>query len=89
MLVDAMTVRMINSPKSLDTIVGTNLHMEIASDLAAALASSLGIAPSSNMDPTRKSPSLFEPVDGNAFGIAGKGVANPAAIIWPAAEMLG
>jgi isocitrate/isopropylmalate dehydrogenase len=89
MLVDAMTMRMVNSPKSLDTIVGTNLHMDIISDLAAALAGSIGVAPSSNLDPTRKSPSLFEPVHGSAFDITGKGVANPVATIWSAAEMLG
>jgi tartrate dehydrogenase len=89
MLVDAITVRMVNSPGSLDTIVGTNLHMDILSDLAAALAGSLGIAPSSNLDPTRKNPSLFEPVHGSAFDITGKGVANPVATIWSTAEMLG
>ena len=88
MLVDAMTVRMVNNPKSLDTIVGTNLHMDILSDLAAALAGSIGVAPSSNLDPTRKNPSLFEPVHGSAFDITGKGVANPVAAIWSAAEML-
>lgn len=88
MLVDAMTVRMVNNPKSLDTIVGTNLHMDILSDLAAALAGSIGVAPSSNLDPTRKSPSLFEPVHGSAFDITGKGVANPVATFWSAAEML-
>lgn len=88
MLVDAMTVRMVNDPKSLDTIVGTNLHMDILSDLAAALAGSIGIAPSSNLDPTRKSPSLFEPVHGSAFDITGKGIANPVATFWSAVEML-
>lgn len=89
MLVDAMTVRMVNQPDSLDTIVGTNLHMDILSDLAAALAGSIGVAPSSNLDPTRKNPSLFEPVHGSAFDITGKGVANPVATFWSAAEMLG
>lgn len=88
MLVDAMTVRMVNDPKGLDTIVGTNLHMDILSDLAAALAGSIGVAPSSNLDPTRKNPSLFEPVHGSAFDITGKGVANPVATFWSAAEML-
>ena len=88
MLVDAMTVRMVNNPTSLDTIVGTNLHMDILSDLAAALAGSIGVAPSSNLDPTRKNPSLFEPVHGSAFDITGKGVANPVATFWSAAEML-
>lgn len=60
MLVDAMTVRMVNNPKSMDTIVATNLHADILSDLAAALSGSIGIAPSSNLDPTRKYPSMFE-----------------------------
>lgn len=87
-LVDAMTVRMVNNPKSLDTIVGTNLHMDIMSDLAAALGGSIGIAASSNLDPTRKNPSLFEPVHGSAFDITGKGIANPVATLWSASEML-
>lgn len=84
----AMTVRMVNNPTSLDTIVGTNLHMDILSDLAAALAGSIGVAPSSNLDPTRKNPSLFEPVHGSAFDITGKGIANPVATMWSASEML-
>ncbi|KAL4810794.1 hypothetical protein BDV18DRAFT_2416 [Aspergillus unguis] len=88
MLVDAITIRMVAEPDSLDTIVGTNLHMDILSDLAAGLAGSIGIAPSSNLDPTRKNPSLFEPVHGSAFDITGKGVANPVATFWSAAEML-
>ncbi|KAJ5740540.1 tartrate dehydrogenase [Penicillium malachiteum] len=88
MLVDAMTVRMVMKPQSLDTIVGTNLHMDILSDLAAALAGSIGIAPSSNLDPTRKNPSMFEPVHGSAFDITGKGIANPVGTFWSAAEML-
>ncbi|KAB8073354.1 hypothetical protein BDV29DRAFT_157644 [Aspergillus leporis] len=88
MLVDAMTVRMVTKPQSIDTVVGTNLHMDILSDLAAALAGSIGVAPSSNLDPTRKSPSIFEPVHGSAFDITGKGVANPVATFWSAAEML-
>lgn len=88
MLVDAMTVRMVTKPQSLDTIVGTNLHMDILSDLAAALAGSIGVAPSSNLDPTRKNPSLFEPVHGSAFDITGKGIANPVATFWSAVEML-
>ncbi len=61
MLVDAITVRMVRNPQSLDTIVGTNLHVDILSDLVAALAGSIGAAPSSNLDPTRRNPSLFEP----------------------------
>ena len=88
MLVDAMTTRMVTNPTSLDTIVGTNLHMDILSDLAAALAGSIGVAPSANLDPTRQSPSMFEPVHGSAFDIMGKGIANPVAAFWSAAEML-
>ncbi|KAG9951201.1 tartrate dehydrogenase, partial [Aureobasidium melanogenum] len=88
MLVDAMTVRMVNNPASLDTIVATNLHADILSDLAAALSGSIGIAPSSNLDPTRKHPSMFEPIHGSAPDIAGKGVANPVGAFWSAAEMV-
>lgn len=88
MLVDAMTCRMVLKPESLDTIVATNLHADILSDLAAALAGSIGIAPTSNLDPTRKNPSMFEPIHGSAFDITGKGVANPVATFWTAAEML-
>lgn len=88
MLVDAMTVRMVMKPESLDTIVATNLHGDILSDLAAALAGSIGVAPSSNLDPTRKHPSMFEPIHGSAPDIAGKGVANPLGTFWSAAEML-
>ncbi|GJN66734.1 hypothetical protein PLIIFM63780_004202 [Purpureocillium lilacinum] len=88
MLVDAMTVRMVQKPESLDTIVATNLHADILSDLAAALAGSIGIAPTSNLDPTREHPSMFEPIHGSAFDITGKGVANPVATFWTAAEML-
>ncbi|KAI1171446.1 hypothetical protein F4777DRAFT_565626 [Nemania sp. FL0916] len=88
MLVDAMTCRMVLKPESLDTIVATNLHADILSDLAAALAGSIGIAPTSNLDPTRENPSMFEPIHGSAFDITGKGVANPVATFWTSAEML-
>ena len=73
MLVDAMTMRMVLKPESLDTIVATNLHADIISDLAAALAGSLGIAPTANLNPERKTPSMFEPIHGSAFDITGKG----------------
>ncbi|KAF5553675.1 tartrate dehydrogenase [Fusarium mexicanum] len=79
MLVDAMTVRMVLKPQSLDTVVATNLHGDILSDLVAALADSIGIAPSSNLDPTRKFPSMFEPIYGSAPDIIGIGIANPLA----------
>ena len=88
MLVDAMTVRMVMAPASLDTIVATNLHADILSDLAAALAGSIGIAPTANIDPERRFPSMFEPIHGSAFDITGKGIANPVGCFWSAVMML-
>ena len=88
MLVDAMTMRMTMRPASLDTIVASNLHADILSDLAAALAGSLGIAPTANLNPERRFPSMFEPIHGSAFDIAGKGVANPIGSFWTGAMML-
>ncbi|HYA71963.1 MAG TPA: tartrate dehydrogenase [Roseiarcus sp.] len=88
MLVDAMTMRMTLKPASLDTIVASNLHADILSDLAAALAGSLGIAPTANLNPERRFPSMFEPIHGSAFDIAGKGIANPIGSFWAAAMML-
>ncbi len=88
MLVDAMTVRMVKNPQSLDTIVATNLHADILSDLAGALAGSLGVAPTANIDPQRRYPSMFEPIHGSAFDITGKGIANPVATFWTAVQML-
>jgi tartrate dehydrogenase/decarboxylase/D-malate dehydrogenase len=88
MLVDAMTVRMTLKPQSLDTIVGTNLHADILSDLAGALAGSLGLAPTANINPERRFPSMFEPIHGSAFDITGKGIANPVATFWTGAQML-
>src|SRR5882757_7126732 len=88
MLVDAMTMRMTLKPQTLDTIVATNLHADILSDLAAALAGSLGIAPTANLNPERKTPSMFEPIHGSAFDITGKGIANPVGTFWTAAMML-
>ncbi|HXF44563.1 MAG TPA: tartrate dehydrogenase [Burkholderiaceae bacterium] len=87
-LVDAMTARMVNRPASLDTIVATNLHADILSDLAAALAGSLGIAPTANLDPERRYPSMFEPIHGSAFDIMGQGLANPIGTFWSAVLML-
>src|SRR5512139_2439627 len=87
-LVDAMTARMVNKPASLDTIVATNLHADILSDLAAALAGSLGIAPTGNIDPERRFPSMFEPIHGSAFDIMGKGVANPIGTFWSVVMLL-
>jgi tartrate dehydrogenase/decarboxylase/D-malate dehydrogenase len=87
-LVDAATARMVNRPASLDTIVATNLHADILSDLAAALAGSLGIAPTGNIDPERRYPSMFEPIHGSAFDIMGKGLANPVGTFWSCVMLL-
>jgi tartrate dehydrogenase/decarboxylase/D-malate dehydrogenase len=87
-LVDAMTARMVMKPETIDVVVATNLHADILSDLAAALAGSLGIAPTANLDPTRKNPSMFEPIHGSAFDITGKGIANPIGAFWTAVLML-
>ncbi|MEO9191838.1 MAG: isocitrate/isopropylmalate family dehydrogenase, partial [Acetobacteraceae bacterium] len=78
----------VKRPRSIDTVVATNLHADILSDLAAALAGSLGIAPTANIDPERRSPSMFEPIHGSAFDITGKGIANPVASFWTASMML-
>jgi tartrate dehydrogenase/decarboxylase/D-malate dehydrogenase len=88
MLVDAMTMRMVTKPQSIDTVVATNLHADILSDLAAALAGSLGIAPTANLNPERAFPSMFEPIHGSAFDIMGKGIANPVGTFWSAVMML-
>lgn len=88
MLVDAITTRMVGKPKTLDVIVATNLHADILSDLAAALAGSMGIAPTANLNPSRKYPSMFEPIHGSAFDIMGKGIANPIGSFWTAVMML-
>ncbi|NDF06060.1 MAG: tartrate dehydrogenase [Betaproteobacteria bacterium] len=87
-LVDAATARMVNLPESLDTLVATNLHADILSDLAAALGGSLGIAPTGNIDPERRYPSMFEPIHGSAFDIMGKGLANPIGTFWSCVMML-
>ena len=88
MLVDAMTVRMTMKPASLDTIVATNLHADILSDLASALAGSIGVAPTANLNPERAYPSMFEPIHGSAFDIMGKGIANPVGTFWSGVMML-
>src|SRR5262249_35956158 len=87
-LVDAATARMVNRPASLDTLVATNLHADVLSDLAAALAGSLGIAPTANIDPERRYPSMFEPIHGSAFDIMGKGLANPIGTFWSCVMLL-
>jgi tartrate dehydrogenase/decarboxylase/D-malate dehydrogenase len=87
-LVDAMAARMVRKPASIDTVVATNLHADILSDLAGALAGSLGVAPTANLDPERRAPSMFEPIHGSAFDIIGQGIANPIATFWTACMML-
>jgi tartrate dehydrogenase/decarboxylase/D-malate dehydrogenase len=88
MLVDAMTMRMVQRPATIDTVVATNLHADILSDLAAALAGSLGIAPTANLNPERRFPSMFEPIHGSAFDIMGKGIANPIGTFWSCVMLL-
>jgi tartrate dehydrogenase/decarboxylase/D-malate dehydrogenase len=81
-------MRMTLRPQTIDTIVATNLHADILSDLAAALAGSIGIAPTANLNPERTAPSMFEPIHGSAFDIAGKGIANPIGTFWTGVMML-
>jgi tartrate dehydrogenase/decarboxylase/D-malate dehydrogenase len=88
MLVDAMAARMVSKPLSIDVVVASNLHADILSDLAAAISGSMGIAPTANIDPLKRGPSMFEPIHGAAFDIAGKGIANPIGAFWTAQMML-
>ena len=87
-LVDAMAARFVLRPETLDVVVASNLFGDILSDLGSALAGSLGIAASANIDPERRHPSMFEPVHGSAPDIAGQGIANPIAAIWTVSLML-
>jgi tartrate dehydrogenase/decarboxylase/D-malate dehydrogenase len=87
-LVDAMAARFVLRPETLEVVVASNLFADILSDLGSALAGSLGIAASANLNPERTYPSMFEPVHGSAPDIAGQGIANPIGAIWSAALML-
>lgn len=87
-LIDALSARFVLKFEALDVVVASNLFGDILSDLGSAVAGSLGIAASANIDPTHTHPSMFEPVHGSAPDIAGKGIANPVATIWSAAMML-
>jgi tartrate dehydrogenase/decarboxylase / D-malate dehydrogenase len=87
-LVDAMTQRMVLKPWTIDTVLATNLHADVLSDLAVALTGSLGIGATANLDPERRRPSMFEPIHGSAFDITGKGIANPLGAFWTACLML-
>ena len=87
-LIDALAARMVRRPRSIDVIVASNLFGDILSDLAAGAVGSIGIAPSANLDPERRHPSMFEPVHGSAPDIAGQGIANPGGQSWAGAMML-
>jgi tartrate dehydrogenase/decarboxylase/D-malate dehydrogenase len=86
--IDALCAKLVLDPARFDVIVGSNLFGDILSDLAAAVAGGIGIAPAGNLNPEREFPSMFEPVHGSAPDIAGKGVANPLGAIWSASMML-
>jgi tartrate dehydrogenase/decarboxylase/D-malate dehydrogenase len=85
---DALAAMLVLAPYKFDVIVASNLFGDILSDLGAAIAGSIGIAPSANLNPEREFPSMFEPVHGSAPDIAGKGIANPIGQIWSGAMML-
>ncbi|MBV9169992.1 MAG: tartrate dehydrogenase, partial [Chloroflexi bacterium] len=87
-LVDAMAARFVLRPETLEVVVASNLFADILSDLGSALAGSMGIAASANLNPEKTFPSMFEPVHGSAPDIAGQGIANPIAAIWSASLML-
>jgi tartrate dehydrogenase/decarboxylase/D-malate dehydrogenase len=87
-LVDAAAMNFVRRPESFDVVVASNLFGDILSDLSAIVTGSIGLAPSANLDPTRRHPSLFEPVHGSAQDIAGKGIANPLAAILSGAMLL-
>ncbi|KAI1799101.1 tartrate dehydrogenase [Daldinia bambusicola] len=85
--IDILTAHFVQRPQIFDVVVGSNLFGDILSDLGPACTGTIGIAPSANINPDRKFPSLFEPVHGSAPDIAGKGIANPVGMIW-AGQML-
>ena len=87
-LIDALAAKIVLDPGAFDVIVASNLFGDILSDLVAAVAGSIGIAPSANLNPPRLYPSMFEPIHGSAPDIAGKGVANPVGQMWAASLML-
>jgi len=88
LLVDAAAMDFVRKPESFDVVVASNLFGDILTDLAAIVTGSMGLAASANIDPTRKHPSMFEPVHGSAPDIAGKGIANPLAAVLSGAMML-
>ncbi len=86
--IDILTAHFVRHPDWFDVVVASNLFGDILSDLGPACTGTIGIAPSANINPERKFPSLFEPVHGSAPDIAGKGIANPIGQIWSGAMML-
>jgi tartrate dehydrogenase/decarboxylase/D-malate dehydrogenase len=86
--IDILTAHFVQHPDWFDVVVASNLFGDILSDLGPAIAGSIGVAPSANINPERKFPSMFEPVHGSAPDIAGKGIANPIATLWSAVMML-
>ena len=86
--IDILTANFVLHPDWFDVVVGSNLFGDILSDLGPAVAGTIGIAPSANINPEREFPSMFEPVHGSAPDIAGKGIANPIGQIWSGAMML-
>jgi tartrate dehydrogenase/decarboxylase/D-malate dehydrogenase len=87
-LIDALAAEMVRAPQEIDVVVASNLFGDILSDLFAAVAGSIGVAPSANLNPSREHPSMFEPVHGSAPDIAGRGLANPVGQMWAGALML-
>ncbi len=81
-LIDSLSARFVSRPESLDVVVASNLFGDILTDLGAAISGSMGLAPSANLNPERRYPSLFQAIHGSAPDIAGKGIANPLASIW-------
>ncbi|HZH82109.1 MAG TPA: isocitrate/isopropylmalate family dehydrogenase, partial [Phototrophicaceae bacterium] len=88
LLVDAAAMNFVRRPQSFDVVVASNLFGDILSDISAIVTGSIGLAASANIDPTRRFPSMFEPVHGSAPDIAGKGIANPLAAVVSASMML-
>ncbi|OCA81636.1 tartrate dehydrogenase [Bacillus sp. FJAT-27225] len=86
--IDALAAFFVSKPETFDVVVASNLFGDILTDLGAAIVGGLGIAPSANINPEKKYPSMFEPVHGSAPDIAGKGIANPIASIWCTSMML-
>jgi tartrate dehydrogenase/decarboxylase/D-malate dehydrogenase len=87
-LVDSLTARFVAKPETLDVVVASNLFGDILTDLGAAISGSMGIAPSANLNPERKYPSLFQAIHGSAPDISGRGIANPLGTIWSVQLML-